>query len=398
MAPLAKIELERGNRITGSDKERTDKTAELARCGAQIAEGHCAENLPADTDLVVYTSACARDNPELLAASARNIPLRRRGEHLAALAGEYDVLAAVSGSHGKTSITSMLAHIAMECGRDAGFLIGGAVPGKPSSRAGDGRLFITEADESDGTHVLLNPTFGIVPNMEDDHEWSLGGPEALRANFVRFAAQSATLLYFDSPATRALAAEHPSAVCVDAPLPEFPGFIGVNAALALKAAELLGLDSAAARRALQSWPGVLRRMTLHVDTPEKIVLEDYAHHPTELAALLGVLRVRYPERHLRILFQPHRYARLAKYRDAFAEVLRDADSALILPVFAAWSETGDVSAADLACDIGEAAQAFDRLEDALPAALREADRPLLIALVGAGDLDRLLPALVTPAP
>ncbi len=394
MAPLARLELERGNQVSGSDRSGSGYTAELATLGATVNVGHGADRIPEGTELVVYSSAIPEDNPERREAERRGLPQQRRGAHLAELARSYRRVAAISGSHGKTSITAMLSFVLERAGQQPGYLVGGSLPDRPSSRAGNGDVFITEADESDATHTLLAPELGIVPNVEDDHEWSLGGPEALRRNFRQFAARSHRLLYYATPETCALFADHPAAIRIDRPLPEFPGYLGVNAALVVKAAELLGVEPETARRELRNWPGVRRRLTVHFESPERTLIEDYAHHPTELAATLEVLRMRYPGHHLRILFQPHRYARLAKYLDAFARELRRADSVLVLPVFAAWSETGPVGAAELAARIGDRARACATLEEAVSPAQEPTSQPLLLALVGAGDLDRLLPELL----
>ena len=189
MAPLAAIMLQRGAAVSGSDRERNAKTDRLAAAGATIHIGHRAEQLPPDAELVVYSSAVASDNPERREALRRGIPELRRGEFLARLAASYRRTAAVSGSHGKTSVTAMLVHILTRCGRRPGFLIGAAMQdGSPGADAGRGDdLFITEVDESDGTHTLIHPELGIVPNVDDDHSWSVGGEEALHRNFRTFA-------------------------------------------------------------------------------------------------------------------------------------------------------------------------------------------------------------------
>lgn len=401
MGPLALIMAARGVRVSGSDLVENKFTRMLRCAGAEVHSGHDAANLPGSATRVVYSSAVGGGNPELALARRRGLPVLRRGEMLAGLAASYRRPVAVSGSHGKTTITAMLAHIVRGAGIDCGYMIGGKLNSGDSSAAGDGDIFITEVDESDGTHVCIRPWLGVVPNVEDDHAWSVGGEEQLFENFRRFGAQCRKLVYFDLPAPRRIFAGHPDAVTLNPDEPSFDpvgfgGFLGQDAALAVAAAAELGIEPGEARRILRSFPGVARRMTLHSAGPARTVIEDYAHHPAELKCSLELLRRRYPEHHLRVIFQPHRYARLEKYLDDFAALLKTADSVFIAPVFAAWVETGRIGSAQLAEKIGPKAVALDGgwneqadrvLRDAPPA-------PLLLAVIGAGDVDRIIPELV----
>lgn len=401
MAPLAAILHEQGTLVSGSDRELNAKTRKLADAGVTVFAGHHAGQLPSDADLLVYSSAVGPDNPERTAARALGLPELRRGELLAEVSKRYRRVAAVSGSHGKTSITAMLVHILRHCGRQPGFLIGGSVAGLPEGEAGDGDIFVTEADESDGTHTALFPALGIVPNADDDHAWSVGGEAQLRENFVRFARQSAQLLYYRNFVPESWFAGHPAASALDADRldPEtfrpLAGFQMRNAALAVAAAERLGVDRDAALAAVKTFPGVRRRMTERHREARLTIVEDYAHHPVEVANALELLRLRYPGHHLRVVFQPHRYARLQKYLAGFADVLRRADSVIVAPVFAAWTETGPVGGAELAAGIGDSAR---YLADGWPAIAAAAldyrgDAPLLLAVLGAGDIERIFAAL-----
>ena len=400
MAPLAAIALERGIAVAGSDRELNAKTEALAASGAVISAGHRAEQLPADTEWLVYSSAVPPDNPERKKARELGIPEIRRGEFLGLLARHYPRTVAVSGSHGKTSITALLVHILRSCGRNPGYLIGGAVPGLPSGEAGDGEIFITEADESDGTHTALHPWLGVVPNADGDHAWSVGGEAALRENFHCFARQCGQLLYFRDGVPAGWFAGHPAATAyvaaeADAAFPGLVGFQRRNAFLAVEAAVRLGVERAAAQKAAVGFPGVARRMTVWRSETALAIVEDYAHHPTEVRASLEFLRAKYPGWHLRVLFQPHRYARLQKYLEPLATALRQADSVMVAPVFAAWSESGPVGGADLASRIGSTAVYREGSWAALAAELL-ADRPrepLLVAVIGAGDVERILPFL-----
>lgn len=397
MAPLARLLQERGVRITGSDLEENAKIAELRSAGALIRIGHTAENLPGDAELVVFSSAVTPGNPEFSVAQKLGIPCLRRGEMLARFVRQYRRVVAVSGSHGKSSTTAILAHILERTGRHPGFMIGAAVNGGgPSAANGAGDdLFVTEVDESDGTHTFIHSHLGIVPNVDTDHAWSVGGVEQLHRNFGTFAAQAEHLLYYADPVCDRVFADHPCAERMPLPSKEFTvagfhGFQARNVRLAVRAAALLGVPEPDALAAAESFPGIGRRMHVCFASEKLVVMEDYAHHPKEVEAAVSFLREQYPGYHLRIVFQPHRYARLEQYFEEFVRVLKAADSVYVAPVFAAWTETGKVDSRDLASRLTAhtvslpwSAAAKSVLSD-LPAV------PMVIAVLGAGDVNHIL--------
>ena len=393
MAPLAELSLARGFAVSGSDMAESPKCRHLETAGAEVFYGHREDNLPDDADLLVFSSAVTEENCERKKARRLGIREIRRGGYLAELSAFYRRCVSVTGTHGKSSISSALAMILRQCGKDPGFMIGAEVAGLPSCASGDGDIFITEADESDGTHTLLKNFLAVVPNIEDDHEWSLGGKEVLENNFRKVAANSAKLLYYASPECDKLFADHPDKVR----LPEIPdkfgdlrGFQAANAFIAAQAAILLGCEESAALAAAQkNYPQVARRMTVHKETEKLLVVEDYAHHPTEVKAAISLLRFQYPGRHLRILFQPHRFARLEKYFSEFVSVLSAADSVFVAPVFAAWSESGKVDSVMLANEIGGTAVegSFEQWAKAVKKDLPENS---VIAVLGAGDINQAI--------
>ena len=399
-APLAEIMLQLGYSISGSDLCLNSKTEHLKQQGAAIFQGHSGENLPAETQLVVYSSAATDDNPELVKARKLNVPCLRRGDFLAKLSSLYPRTVAISGSHGKTTITAMLAWILRQCKVPCTYLIGGKVNNFPEYETADSDIFITEVDESDGTNALFAPFIGLVSNVEDDHSWSVGGTEALMTNFSRFAQQSRHLIYVRNSNSVKLFKDHPDACSLNADDLiqskgiKFNGFMKINAALACRVAEELGVAPDMAIQAVNNFPGVARRMTVHFESPELTLIEDYAHHPTEVARSIELLRENYPQHHLRVIFQPHRYARLAKYIDDFARELALADSVFIAPVFAAWTEHGKVNSQNLADRTGAKAVNLDLNWSEMPAIILQ-DRPekLLLAVFGAGDIEKLIPEL-----
>ena len=404
-APLARILHQKGFRVSGSDLEENRETERLRGLGIPVRTGpHRKENLPGTRHLlVIHTSAADRAvNPELQAAADRGAAILRRGEALAAVAALYPRVVSVSGSHGKTSVTAMIAWVLRELGADPGYLIGGSVNTWDSSgEAGGGRFFVTEGDESDGTHALLRSELAVVTNIEDDHVWSLGGTDVLEENFRRFARRAGRLLYWAGPVPDRLYADRNDAVRLTACEPVFPpavtsalgDFQLCNLYTALRAAELLGFPRAEAVSALVRFPGVGRRMTVHLDTPDLKIVEDYAHHPTELRVSLAAFRKTEPSRRLAVIFQPHRFARLERYFSEFAAELRKADLVFVAPVFAAWSSTGRYSAADLAAEAGGTALSGEwaQMARSVKSRLKRGD---LLCVIGAGDIRRILPFLL----
>ncbi len=409
MAPIAGILHKIGITVSGSDLCCNSLTKQLVAAGIAVKSGHSPDNLPNRTDAVVYSSAVKPENPEMIKAKQLCIPLIRRGALLGRLAKQYQRPVAVSGSHGKTTVTAMLAHILLKNSVDCGYMIGGkTTDASPSAAAGNGDIFVTEVDESDGTHTCINPYLGLVPNVEDDHSWSVGGKEKLFNNFSTFGRQSQHLIVVDSETTRELFKDHPDCTFIDYAKSTAKGGISglddllyqewgdyqlFNAALAVQAAIRLGLDEKAAGTALNSFSGVARRMTVHYFSKQIVLLEDYAHHPTEVKAAIAALRKRYPGHHLRIVFQPHRYARLEKYFDAFSKELAAADSLYIAPVFAAWTEHAPRGSKELAAAIPGAESISPPWNNRIDELLAAVNKPLLLAIFGAGDIDELIPVI-----
>ena len=405
MAPLAHIMLQQGCQVSGSDIQDNYQTAALQAAGAVITIGHAAANLPvAESPTVIFSSAVKEDNPELLLARQHGLQCLRRGNMLAEIADSYRRAVAIGGSHGKTTVTAMLTHILRHRQLDCGFMVGGKVNGwQCAAAAGDGDIFVCEVDESDGTIAAAAPYLGILTNIEDDHSWSVGGQEALLNNFRRFARQSARLLCFSATAQKLMGSGienmlvlEPAECLMRYELPaEWGEYQRLNGCLAIQAAHYLGVAVESAVTALHSFPGVARRMITHLDTPKLTVIEDYAHHPTEVAAVLQTLRRRFPQHHLRVVFQPHRYARLERYLHDFVRELSCADTVYVTPVFAAWSERGRITASDLVKLIGDRAYEVGNNWSDTAETVRKAsaDKPLLIAVLGAGDIDRIIPFL-----
>jgi UDP-N-acetylmuramate--alanine ligase len=406
MAGLAHICADAGVLISGSDAVNSSLLVSLQQRGCRIQVGHARE-LPPGVDLLVYSAAVPADNPERQDAARRGIPSCCRGEFLARLAAFYPRVAAVAGSHGKTTTTAMLAHIALQAGINPGYLVGGEVSGwLHSAGAGTGELLITEVDESDGTQALLAATHAVILNIEDDHCWSLGGVEALEQCFVTFARQAGKVFAWQEGNAPRLLAELPQALLLppevhpqltDLPLPGLHN--RRNATMALRVAEELGISTQQAVTALQNFPGVSRRLSVRWQSPsgERVLVEDYAHHPTELRATLAALQERWPRHQLWVLFQPHRYERVKRYAPDFALILGGVQRVWLVAPFAAWKD--DCQLADpeditrainlakpgLAQYISTGVQQIPEL--VLPV-LAESRGKILLAVIGAGDIGK----------
>lgn len=366
--------------------------------------GHAAENLP-DTPsgeqlLVIYSSAVAPDNPELTAARARGARCLLRGEALGLAAQLFPCVIAVSGSHGKTSVTAMIVHILQQAGLAPGFLIGGKIQGGGiSGSAGAGKIFVCEADESDGTHTAIRSTLAVVTNVEDDHVWNFASPECLIRNFRQFAGQGKKLLapampmFADHPAH--IRIQEPAEIEKDSRFRTFAHYAKMDLEIAVEAVTELGLlTREAALAAAASFPGVARRMELHGSNGDFILYEDYAHHPTELAESLQSFRRLFPDRKLKVVFQPHRYARLERYFRDFTQVLQQTDKVFIAPVFAAWTASGKMNSRQLAEAVGTQAILLSgdwpEMARQVCADVRKGD---MIAVVGAGDVQEIIKPL-----
>lgn len=407
MCCLALIMHQKGVFVSGSDIRKNDSTRMLAKCRIPVFIGHSPANLPANRKglVVVRSSAIKDDNPEYMAALKAGARCLLRGEFLAELANTYNTTVSVAGAHGKTSVTALISHILKEAGMNPGYMIGGKVSTwKEPAAAGDGGIFVTESDESDGTQVHLRSGIAVVVNVDDDHSWTLGGEDVLYSNFAKFAGHAKRLLYGGGSLADKLFSSHPDSRRLDTEklskefrdMADWGPFQRLNAAIAVEAAAELGLPRKKAMDFARSFPGVERRMSVRMRRKTFMLVEDYAHHPAELAASLAAMRERFPGYRLKVLFQPHRYARLEKYFSRLACELRRADEATIVPVFAAWTEKGTMNSRSLAEAVGPTAKYSDASWPELAKDLAgSANHMDLIAVIGAGDIEDIFLHLKT---
>ena len=377
MGGIAEVLINLGYAVQGSDVKENAVTQHLARIGAKVSIGHVAENI-VGADVVVVSSAIARGNPEVDAALDKRIPVVARAEMLGELM-RFRYSIAVAGTHGKTTTTSLVASILAEGGEDPTFVIGGRLKSAgTNARLGAGRYLVAEADESDASFTHLQPLIAIVTNIDNDHLITHGGNfELLKQSFVDFLHNlpfyGLAVLCLDDAHVRSIvqavgrpfvsyglssedadvravnisrnglqtnfdvvrAAGTPLNVTVN-----LPGTHNVlNSLAAIVVASELGIDDAAIQRALVNFQGIDRRLQHIADVETSAgrvtIIDDYGHHPTEVAATLEALRQGYPGRRIVLAFQPHRYTRTHDLIDDFSKALSKADALLVTEVYAA---------------------------------------------------------------
>ena len=373
MSGLARILLEQGVRVSGSDCGESPALRQMREAGAKVHAGHRADNLNGP-DVVVYSSAITPDNPELTAARNRGIPVLHRGQLLAELvAGRRTV--AVAGAHGKSTTSALTAQLLVRAGWDPLLILGAEVESLGgSARMGQGPHAVVEADESDGSFLWLRPRLAIITNLDDEHLdffRNRGEIEEAYAAFAERVEPGGTLIgCVDDASVRELLAcvsrrrigyglsEQAEFRAMDVQVEgsgsryrcvragrtmgavrlRIPGLHNVVNSLAVAAAgEALGLDFRLTQRVLEEYRGAKRRFQIHGEAGGVMVVEDYGHHPTEIEATLKAARG-WKGRRVRCLFQPHRYSRTLYLLDRFADCFSEADEVVLLPIYAASEE------------------------------------------------------------
>ncbi|WP_110589339.1 UDP-N-acetylmuramate--L-alanine ligase [Microbacterium suaedae] len=428
---LARMFLQAGVPVSGSDRAESQNTRDLAELGARVHIGHDAANL-GDVDAVVYTGAIWPENPEYLAAKERGIPVLHRSQALKHLIGGRR-LVSVAGAHGKTTSTGMIVTGLAELGGDPSFVNGGVIQQfGASSRAGGDDLFVIEADESDGTFLLYDTAIALITNVDADHLDHYGSYEAFDDAFVRFAeaASEAVVISADDEGARRVGARlaHPHVVTfgesagadlrvvdIDTEGPvsfalerdgeraevrlSVPGrHNAINAGGAVAVLVALGHELADAARAIEAFGGTVRRFELHGTARGVRVYDDYAHHPTEVAAALSGARSVIGQGRIIALHQPHTYSRTQLMAGEFANVLEEyADHSVVLDVYGAREDpipgvTGRLVEEGFA-DPSAVTYAPDWQQAASCAAGVARDGDIIITL-GCGDVHRIIPQVL----
>jgi UDP-N-acetylmuramate--alanine ligase len=379
MGTLASLLLDQGDTVSGSDLKDNEICQGLRGRGACISIGHRSSNIVKDTDYVIYSSAVPVNNPELIEAESRNIPILRRAEALARLVNNQ-VGITIAGAHGKTTTTSMVSSLLINAGLKPTTAIGGIINGPQAYNAnsGEGKYFVAEVDESDGTFLYFNPHYSIITNMDFEHVDFYKNWEGITQAFAKFIActhsdgclivcgedskliqlvrqQKVAVVTYGMSASQDVYAQdivmngfQSSFVCHTrshgrlGPFQLFvPGRHNILNALACISLGLqLGISYEVMFKTLKSFTGVKRRFQLKGHVNDVMVIDDYGHHPTEIRATLKTARLFAPKR-LITVFQPHRYSRTKFLFNEFIEHLALSDEVILTDIYAASEKSSE---------------------------------------------------------
>lgn len=426
MSGIARVLHEQGTRVSGSDLQVNSITDNLENIGVQVYAGHSSSNLKEGVDLLVISSAIPTDNVEVQAAISRNIPVIKRGQMLARMANSHQGLA-VAGAHGKTTTTSMLYSALDGCGLDPTLIVGGEIQGTQlNARLGQNDYFVIEADESDASFLELTPYVAIVTNIENDHLDFYQSMDRMQGAFIQFLNQVTpdgfALLYGGDKyvqsiknklATRTIIYGEDSnfdyylmnweSVGMGSQFDVFKNnqFLGqlelaipgkhnaLNALASTAVAMELGQDFSRVKAALKSFPGAKRRFQVVATVGAKTIVDDYAHHPTEIKATLEAAREFHKDR-LIVIFQPHRYSRTKLLAEQFGASFQQADLVIITDIYSAGEHpltdiTGELvyrAAKNAGCQ----ALYIPAMDEAQEFVLKELQDKDLFITMGAGDV------------
>jgi UDP-N-acetylmuramate--alanine ligase len=424
MSGLARLLLQQGHQVSGSDLSPNGETSGLKKLGAKINTGHAAKHVKPDIELLVYTSAVNGENEELQEAQELKIPAVRRGLLLTALMNHRNNIA-VAGTHGKTTTTAMISYVLTRSDSAPSFCVGAQVPVLGSNaQIGGGKYFVAEADESDGTLIGFSPEYAVCLNIEAEHLDFHRSMDKLLETFEAFLASTLKTVFYCADCSqsvrlagnlrsaisfglseradyRALDIENTSrgsrftVACrterigtVELVIPGRQNI--VNALAAIAVADELGVPFEKVAEALSQFTGAKRRFDRRFDGDGIAVVDDYAHHPTEIAATIAAARTLGYKRVV-VAFQPHRYTRTQAMRHQFATAFREADKLFLTELYAAGEKPIDgVSGGTIRDAVIESGQAnvtfepdLDKLVDRL---FIEAEAGDLIITMGAGDI------------
>ena len=437
MSGIAELLLNLGYRVSGSDVRLSDTTERLEGLGAEIRSGHVCSHIPEDAHVVVVSSAVRPDNPEVVEAHRRKIPVIPRAEMLAELMRmKYGI--AIAGTHGKTTTTSMVATVLAAAGWDPTAVVGGKLNSLGSNaKLGSGDFLVAEADESDGSFVRLSPTVAVVTNIDAEHLDYYSGIGQIKETFLHFINKvpfyGFAVLCVDHPNVQELIpAVRKTYVTygfslqadyrADAVVPEgmanrflavrrgetlgevslnAPGRHNVsNALAALAVASELGIPFDRIREGLSDYRGVLRRFQIKGEREGVTVVDDYGHHPAEVRATLAAAREVWPGRRIVVGFQPHRYSRTHALFQEFVSAFNDADLLFVFDVYPAGEEPIPGATGDRLCDgirdHGHKAVRFGgKAVEAAQEILSRLQPGDIFLTMGAGDVWKLAEAVVS---
>lgn len=434
MSGLAHIALSDGFYVTGSDRTKSNITEKLEAEGAEIFYGHSPKNIEG-ADLVVHTAAVKMDNPEMAEAVRQGIPLIDRAEFLGAIMKNYTHAIGVAGTHGKTTTTSMIAHALLYAETDPTISVGGELDIIDGNiRCGKSDLFVTEACEYTNSFLKFFPTIALITNIEEDHLDFFTGIEMIRDSFRKYAmltkGKGSVIAYGEDEnikialdmsgldiITYGLGADndfYAKNICYNAGFPAFDVFCKdkmvchislnvpgehniLNALATVAVCNALNIDFTTAAKGIETFKGTHRRFEKKGMINEAVIIDDYAHHPTEIKATLKAAKS-FPHTKIRCIFQPHTYSRTRTLWNDFLTSFDDADELILTHIYAAREIYDGVTDPDkLALEIKERginAKYIDSFEDVAKYIKETAQPGEIIFTMGAGDVTNIGPMIL----
>lgn len=439
MSNIATILMEQGHKVSGSDLQCNNITKKLEEMGIEVSHGHSSSNLKEGVDLLVISSAIPQDNAEVKSARERNIPVLKRGQMLANIVNDGKAIA-VAGAHGKTTTTSMLYTVLGSFTLDPTFILGGEMQDNNlGARLGTGEYSIIEADESDASFLDLKPYIAVVTNIEDDHLDYYKSLENIQKAFKLFVdevkPEGFALLYNGDSNTAAIKANSRSRVISYGEKPDCDYYLrdwqtlgtgtrftvchrgtdlgqvvltvpgkhnSLNALASIATANEIGLDFATAAGSLRHFKGAKRRFELTGQVGDVCIVDDYAHHPTEIKATIEAAHNYHPEGRIIVVFQPHRFSRTKMLGKQLGEALSGVDKVIVTDIYPAGEKpisgisglTVYQAALNTGCD-AEYLSSMIEIEEFILQGVKNND---LIITMGAGDIWRLGVSLLKKLP
>jgi len=445
LSAIARLLLESGYKVSGSDRALTPFADEVRHAGAAVYIGHHPRNI-AGADEVVVSSAIGTDNPEVQAAKQSKIPVYKRADFLGQLMEDKKGIA-IAGTHGKTTTTAMTAWVLHELGRDPSFIVGGVVNDLGvNAHAGKGNAFVIEADEYDNMFLGLKPQIAVVTSLEHDHPDMFPTLEAMYASFEKFVdllPEDGTLIVNSEDAGAGALVPHArqrginhigyyiqNEMTISSPYwvmgrevkvnkrggfdfvvssnlggtgmesaeasLQVPGRHNVRNALAVfTIADVLGLPREGVAKALGKFTGTGRRFQLRGEANGISIFDDYAHHPTEIKATLEGARARYPDRRIWAVWQPHTYSRTQTLFLDFTRAFKDADEVIVTEVYAAREPKQDFTSAEIVSAMPHmSARYIETMPEVTSHLLRNLKTGDVVIVMSAGDADQISNELV----
>ncbi len=404
MSALALLLKSRGHDVSGSDASDSAMLNQLRESGITCFVGQKAENLAA-SEAIFYSSAISPENPEFAAATERNIPQRHRSQLLAHFVNNAKTSIAVSGTHGKSTTSAMIAHILTECGQNPTAVLGAIYPPFGSNlRVGNPDLIVVEADESDGSFTLLKPTVAVVLNVEPEHleNYDESEEELWRA-FEMFADRAKiNVINAENDNSKPLVTleKAHSYRTIETLHVGVPGQHNKsNASGAMRACQMIGVDPARAEPVLKTFAGTLRRFERKGEAKNIVVYDDYGHHPTEVRATLDAAK-EFLNRPIATIFQPHRYSRTLALHKDFGPAFESADKIIITQLYSAYETPIEGVSGRMVFDAvrenfpEKAVFYAENLDEAQKIALGILESGDALLTMGAGDITTLGPRIL----